>query len=295
MLFAFMLTSAFFAGNAYALAETTYVSATGVDNATCSLSAPCRLINEAMEVTIEEGIVIVLSTGEYPLVNITKSINIIGVKGVTAKIDGVNVLPETSGANILLRNLALRQTYNQAVFVGGAVANLAIEDCEFIHTNLASSRNGITIWYGGTYTLRNVKIRNFSFGIYATGGGGQVNLVIENSSIEACGTGVFVRGNVKALVSNTSSKNNITGFAVSFSSGTGSARLLLENVIATGNSGDGVYIYEGGAAYLNNSAISFNGYGVRAGSGSSAFSYGNNRISHNTFNTSGTFNEATFK
>ena len=66
--------------------QRTFVSTGGSDSASCSLSAPCRGFTAAAAQTSSGGEVIVLDSGGYGPVTLTKSISLIAAPGVHAGI-----------------------------------------------------------------------------------------------------------------------------------------------------------------------------------------------------------------
>jgi hypothetical protein len=115
-------------------AQRTFVSTTGVDNAACSLGAPCRAFAAAITATTAGGEVIVLDSGGYGRVTITKSVSIIAPAGIHAGIsvfaatNGIDI--PTGGIKVVLRGLAITgQGGVHGIYVTGNNA-LTIERCD---------------------------------------------------------------------------------------------------------------------------------------------------------------------
>jgi hypothetical protein len=71
-----------------AAAQRTFVATSGVDNPSCSLASPCRTFAAAVAATAIGGEAIVLDSGGYGPVTVTKSMSIITPPGIYA---GVSV------------------------------------------------------------------------------------------------------------------------------------------------------------------------------------------------------------
>ena len=133
----------------------------------CTAAAPCRFFAAAMSVTDNNGEVIVLDSGGYGAVTITKSLALIAPTGVYAGIsvfpgaDGVTIA--TPGVNVVLRGLSINgQGGNNGINMT-AGNKLTVENC--VISNLA--QNGINV--NGTVTVRvtdTIVRDNSSVGIY---------------------------------------------------------------------------------------------------------------------------------
>src|SRR6185369_8943668 len=105
--FAAMLVTA---GPALAAGQRSFVATGGVDNPVCSLAAPCRSFGAAVTATNAGGEVIVLDSGGYGPVTITKAIALIAPPGVYAGVsvlsgDGVTVTTSAAGDRVTLDGL----------------------------------------------------------------------------------------------------------------------------------------------------------------------------------------------
>ncbi len=101
------------AGSVAGAGQRSFVSTSGVDNPTCSITSPCRGFNAAITATAPGGEVIVLDSGGYGQMTITKSLSIIAPPGVYAGIsvsvgDGVSILTVPTDA-VTLRGLTHQQ------------------------------------------------------------------------------------------------------------------------------------------------------------------------------------------
>src|SRR5687768_17469756 len=80
------LTLVFGASGAFA-APQTFVSTSGKDFNACTRSQPCRTFATALSAVDAEGEVIVLDSGSYGAVTITKAVSLIAPAGVNAAIN----------------------------------------------------------------------------------------------------------------------------------------------------------------------------------------------------------------
>ena len=131
------LHSAFFTVNAEAVQRTHVSAAFGSDSNTatnCTATAPCRFFAAAMTVTDVNGEVIVLDSGGYGAVTITKSLALIAPTGVYAGISvfpgsaGVNII--TPGVNVVLRGLTINSQGGSYGIYMGVAGSLSIINCD---------------------------------------------------------------------------------------------------------------------------------------------------------------------
>jgi Right handed beta helix region len=137
----------------------------------CTAAAPCRFFAAAMSVTDNNGEVIVLDSGGYGAVTITKSLALIAPSGVYAGIsvfpgsDGVTIA--TPGVNVTLRGLTINgQGGNNGISMTEG-NRLTVDNC--VISNLA--RDGIIVSTAATVRVMNTIIRgNASRGIFLQNG-----------------------------------------------------------------------------------------------------------------------------
>ena len=140
----------------------------------CTAAAPCRFFQAAMTVTDTNGEVIVLDSGGYGAVTITKSLALIAPTGVYA---GISVFPgangvtiATPGVNVVLRGLSI----NGQVGNGGtggilmtAGNRLSIENCAILNLlNFGIRVSGNTVVQVTDTIIRD----NTAFGILLENG-----------------------------------------------------------------------------------------------------------------------------
>jgi hypothetical protein len=63
-----------------------YVSATGDDASPCTLSNPCRTVDQALSVTAPGGQVVITDSGEYPSFTVTRSVNVRAATGAVPRV-----------------------------------------------------------------------------------------------------------------------------------------------------------------------------------------------------------------
>jgi hypothetical protein len=173
------------AGAAHAASQRTFVGTTGTDNPNCTLAAPCRTFSAAINAVLDGGEVIVLDSGGYGPITITKSVSILASPGVYAGIsvasgDGVTI--NGAGITVVLRGLSING-------VGG--------------------NNGVTINDAATVRIEGCTISNLSgSGIYQTAG---VLIVADTTVRNNAGVGIWSVGVVRASVDRVRAEQNLDG------------------------------------------------------------------------------------
>jgi hypothetical protein len=164
-------------------AQRTFVSTTGVDNAACSLGAPCRAFAAAITATTAGGEVIVLDSGGYGRVTITKSVSIIAPAGIHAGIsvfaatNGIDI--PTGGIKVVLRGLAITgQGGVHGIYVTGS-NELTIERCDIS----GMGTNGVFLDnVSGTLQMRDTVVHdNGGTGVFFFG---PLSATLDHVSIE---------------------------------------------------------------------------------------------------------------
>ena len=89
--------AALLAPDAAIAVQRAFVATDGVDNPTCSVTAPCRTFGAAIAVTTGGGEVIVLNSGGYGKVTIGKAVSIIAPPGIYA---GISAFPGDDGVTV---------------------------------------------------------------------------------------------------------------------------------------------------------------------------------------------------
>ena len=167
-----MLTFAFSTSTTvHAAGQRSFVATTGVDNAACSIAAPCRSFGAAVTATSAGGEVIVLDSGGYGPVTITKPIAIIAPSGVYAGIsvlagDGVTVTTSNVVDRVTLNGLTIN---NQGATGSGIVYN-GVGRLLVVNTvvNGFSSAGSAGLNFTPTASS-NLRVENSEFRLNATG------------------------------------------------------------------------------------------------------------------------------
>jgi len=256
----------------------------GSDTNPCTRSAPCRQDQQALTIATSGGTVVILDSGEYEDFTITKSVSVIADKGITAVIGnsgayaGATISDGTAPyIQVTLRGLSFVDSDN-GIIVDSQIDTLAVEDC-----TIEAPLYGIFARGPGRYVIKNTQVRHSNYGIWFTTSTRQITATIDDSRFEYIGTvGVMASGKSQVTIRNTVSANNADGFAAS-----NYGKLVLENCSATYNSSSGVSAEQSGNISVSNSTIAYNGIGLK-NSNSTLRSFGNNRLSNNSTNLSGT-------
>jgi hypothetical protein len=200
--------AALLAPDAAIAVQRAFVATDGVDNPTCSVTAPCRTFGAAIAVTTGGGEVIVLNSGGYGKVTIGKAVSIIAPPGIYA---GISAFPGDDGVTVaagptdkvVLRGLTINGQGGNAGIVITSGQETHVEDCTI--ANVGS--DGIRVDGGGrTHIARSVVRSNGGIGLrialgtpdvyvsdsrFAENGDG-----IVNEAGKLVGTRVTVEGNL---------------------------------------------------------------------------------------------------
>jgi hypothetical protein len=230
-------------------------AATGSDANPCTRAAPCRDLSSAVGAVAEDGEVVILDSGGYDAVEITKSVQIVapeGVHAVIAPATGIAVpgdaegsmaavLVNAPGAKVVLRNLTVNGngTVNRAIRIK-AVASLYVENCVLNVTNKLEDGDtfymGLSFAAGGRLAVRDTTVRNQDTGILITApSGGTAYASIDRCRLDGNPTGLFASANSRVVVSNTAAANGAggSGFVVSTSPSGPTAELSCDNCAAS--------------------------------------------------------------
>jgi hypothetical protein len=231
--------------NTLAQATRTWVSGVGDDLNPCSRTAPCKTFAGAISKTAGTGEIIALDPGGFGAVTITKSITIsaIGVEG------GILV----AATNAITINAAATDVI---ILKGLDIEGLA---------GIGGSLSGINILSAQSVLIDNCTINGFEGagsgnGINVAPSGGSVNVIVQNSRITKCLTGINV---VPSLFGGADV--NVLGSLIGF------------NFTGINSTGFGATVR------LANSSIFNNTTGVSSSTGK-VVSFGNNNIAGNTNN-----------
>ena len=260
---------------AMAQATRTWVSGVGDDVNPCSRTAPCKTFAGAISKTAAGGEINALDPGGFGGVTITKSITI-SAEGVEG---GVLV----SGTNAIVVNGA------------GITVHLRGLDIEGLGTGL----NGISYLQGAALHVENCVIRNFrgaspnGNGIRFAPSAGANELYVADTTIinngaAASGAGVIIlptgAASVKAVFNRVNFDNNNAGLRVDGSSSTGGINATVNDGSASGNTNAGILSVTGAnvtQVMVKGTAVSNNGFGVRADGAAAVLRFGNTTVTGN--------------
>jgi hypothetical protein len=202
---------------AVATAQRTFVSTTGVDNPACSIATPCRSFGAAVTAANAGGEVIVLDSGGYGAVTITKAIAIIAPSGVYAGVsvlagDGVTVTTSNVGDRVTLNGLTIN---NQGAAGSGIVYN-GVGRLLVINTvvNGFSAAGSAGLNFTPTASS-NLRVENSEFRVNATGiniqppSGASTSAVLDKViAVSSSGVGIYIQNQTVATLRDVQAISN---------------------------------------------------------------------------------------
>lgn len=298
-----------------AAAPRVFVSTDGNDGNSCARKAPCRTFTAAVAAVDAGGEVVVLDSGGYGAVTITKSVQLVAPAGVNASITQTSgeaiTIAAAANDTIVLRGLTLNGANNIGInFDSGAA--LLVENC-----NISNFFRGILFDAAGKLFVNETILQNNFVGILlgttsGTPPSGAIQASINRTRVvNNTSLGVFVSPTSAARVSisdSVMSGNTSDGFLMSSGKVTikrseaanngrhgfalesgATAELMLYECAASGNGGTGVLSSGGQGSVLrvSNSTVFDNAIGFGQIGSSVFLSFGNNRVKSNTNNTTG--------
>lgn len=292
-------------------AQRTFVSAQrGSDANTaslCSIANPCRGFSAAISVVSPNGEVIVLDSGGYGAVTISKSVQLIAPTGVYAAITATsgNAITISTGVSdtVVLRGLTFNGLGAQRGIDFQTGRTLHIESCVingFSNTGINVARDIASDT--AEVFIKDTIVRSGLSAILLnnTGANSIVRASIDNCRMERnrSGNGLYAGDNSRVTVRGSVSANNQIGFISQTTTSGSTSELNLESCVSTNNSLYGLYAYgsSGTTAIIrvSNSTITDNLSGVQLGSSTAQIlSRGNNTVegnaSGNDFPTGSTY------
>jgi Right handed beta helix region len=270
-----------------------FLAGTGNDANDCTNQAtPCRSLQGAVTACPINGEIIVLDNGGYGSATINKSLTVNASAGVVAFIARTITVNIASTDKVVLRGLSMNGVvFGDQIgiwFTGGGT--LVVEN-----SVIAGFGSGIyQVAAGSNLIVNNCEFRNNRFfGVLnGTAGDTNSNTLIENSRFEYNGY-VGVRagiGTANVSIRNSALTNNTTGVLALGSSQTQPVLIVVDTCTIAHNS-EGMHADSGvgmGSATIRvtNSTIYHNVDGmVVLGLGGAIQSYGNNRVTANTNNS----------
>jgi nitrous oxidase accessory protein NosD len=240
-------------------AQRTFVSAgTGSDTNACTRQLPCRNFPAAITLTDTGGEVVVLDSGGYGAVTITKGVQLLSPAGIHAAItaftgDGITVT--APGYFVRIRGLKLTSS---GALNGIRVTSAGSVDVEDVSTTDFQG-DGLLFASSGHLVVKNSSFWNSDYGV-------EVNpsttctAGFDNVSIEKTATyGLFVSGAKVTVKNSTVDKSGSEGFVCTGAA----AQLTLENSVAAFHGGAGVFASTGCTIRLSNCTIVHNAVGLQ--------------------------------
>jgi hypothetical protein len=257
----------------------TYISGAGKDTNPCTLAAPCRTLQAALNQTAPDGQIESLNSADYGYATITRGVTIIGRRGRTGvlarNVSGIAINAGPTDV-VNLRGLDIDGTgtgANGILFASGAELNVSESVIYGFTTGIdISSTNP------NTFSIANSLIANSSIAISvhssATSAGVLSDLNVAGNSTGVSATGASPWNPVTLNIARSLVVNNT---AVGILSNGFSVISVVDTMIAL--NGVGVEAQNSTAILqLSNSFVSGNGTGWTALNGGHVYSFGNNAI-----------------
>jgi len=264
---------------ATAQATRTWISGVGDDANPCSRTAPCKTFAGAISKTAAGGEIDALDPGGYGAVTITKAITLDGGGGQVASIlvSGTNGVTVNAGPSdvVILRNLRFAG-YNGAGLNAidyRAGKRVVVENCAI----MGFGTNGIFAEAGtsGQLVVQNTSVVNSGNGGIAVMAG---RAAISDSNLSGNSYGVLVYSGAKVTVTRTvATDSSNRGFHASSGELTVSDSTAANNYIGVSSSG--------GTVRISNMTITDNSSGIYTSGSGHVYSWGNNHIAGNTYNS----------
>ena len=285
-----------------------HVSTSGLDSNTafnCDVARPCRFFQAASTVVDPNGEVVVLDSGGFGAVNLTKSISLIAPTGVHAGIsvfpgsDGVTIA--TPGINVVLRGITINGLGGNNGISMTAGTSLSVEDC--VISNFTGSGNiGIFVNTAAKVKIIDTLLRDSDQGIQLQGGA--IATIARTRLVGIASFGIFVFGITAGTTTSASiSDTNVSGvskliadkYGIFASAGSGNVRAsVIRSIVSNFNVGVASVGPSGtptstSLLTLSESTVTENTYGLyRSGPTATFESLGNNMVHLNLANTLGT-------
>lgn len=272
-----------------------FVASYGLDSNTafnCDVTHPCRWFRTAVTVVNSEGEVIVLDSGGYGTVTLTKSISLTSPPGIYAGIGAfagdTGVTIATPNVNVVLRGLTIIGHGGVYGINVNAGAKVLIDKC--VISNFVFSGTGIIVEATATVHIVDSIVHNNYLGIQVDEGGHAIiNASKFLGNIHAGIQGVSINGaNGSIHISDTIVTGSRYGILTDAeSSGTFIVNISRSSISENTEVGILVSVYGGTAAVtLGYSSLTGNGSGFNLNSSSAKlYSQGNNMITNNGDNT----------
>jgi hypothetical protein len=243
LLLALGITSLLATAPAYALNARSFVKSTGLDSNPCTLAAPCRTFQQAVNSTSPNGEIDVLDTagyGAFTISNPIAIINDVGLAGVQAA-SGIGITINTTGS-VELKGLTIEGIGTGSIGIQyTAAGNLEVQDCL-----ISGFSSGIAYQPNGTSSIHvtNTKIENNFSGLNVAPTGLSSTDIVQatlladvsfnQTGIQVTGDGLNATAVILAVIQNGTISNNQTGVNVRSSGAI--TNVFVRNEIVQGNS-----------------------------------------------------------
>lgn len=288
-----------FAVAAQAQATRTWVSGVGDDVNPCSRTAPCKTFAGAISKTAAGGEIDCIDPGGFGAVTVTKSITIDGGGTfgsiLASAVNGVNVNDSATATpgtiKVVLRNLSINGAgttlgLNGVNYTSGG--SLTVENCQIMNFSSAGIRVNTT--NNSILKMVNSSIENCTGdGINMTTTVGQVLATISHSRVQNCGVdGIEAVAHVRASILDTViTQNPTSGIKTS-----GTDSIINADDVFVSFATNGVIASSGSTINLSDSIIAQNATGISQNSGTINSFQGNSLINNTT---PGSFSNTTAK
>jgi hypothetical protein len=241
-----------------------FVSGLGLDTNPCTVTQPCRTLQQAYNIATANGEIDVLDPAGYGPLTITHGISIQahGFGGITQP-----------GSCATCAAITVSVTTSDPVSLNGLLLDGA-----------GTGNRGIHITSGPSVQILNSVVRHFAVGIVNSTSTNGANLLIEDTvASDNQQLGISIVPNVattKATLNRVTANNNQTGVII------GGISVTIANSVLSNNSVGGLENASGGVTLLAKTVISGNATGVLVFSGT-VKTYGDNYIDDNGTPVSG--------
>jgi hypothetical protein len=261
--------------SAFAQASRTWVSGVGDDVNPCSRTAPCKTFAGAISKTATDGEIDVLDPGGFGGVTITKGMRINGLSFNSSVLvaNTVGITVNAPGGKVQLSHIQIQgiATGTNGINVVN-VGKLTIDHCDIINFNTTGINVNMTT--SAQIQVLDTNITNIpGNGVLSTTTAGAINLNIDHTSFNNCGTGVHTQANSIATVSNSTLTSNGTALQAD----NASVMLATGDTITENTSGI-VSLANSSAVRLSHNFIQQNAVGFNVTAPSNIFTAGNNSI-----------------
>ena len=284
-----------FAAEAPAQVARVFLSGTGNDANDCTNAAtPCRSLQGAVNQRPVNGEIMIMTSGGYGTVTISKSLSINAPAGVVAFNARTITVAIAAGDKVVIRGLSMNGTVfadPNGIDFSNSAGTLVVENSIIAGFNTGINQGSLA---GNLLVVQNCELRNNSgYGVVAFG---NVYLNVENSRFEKNTVGMSVEGGANAVIRNsvvTGYARSGFGFEVAAVNGK-TSNLVIDKCLAS-NLDTGVRTVQDlqstASAQVTNSSITMNSNGLSTSAGGTIVSYLTNQLWNNTVD--GSFSSTT--